>query len=302
MAMLFNLFWLFFVTLTLLVLLGSIGLAVILCQPPRLTVGKALAHGLPTEPSDLGFTCATHTVLTSPSHKTECWVINGTQPNGPTLLLLHPWGDSCLGMLSMLDNIINYASHIVMFDLPGHGESSIRCWTWCHRERKQIAKLVAHFKGVFADLPLIVMGYSMGGVLAIESASEAHPDAVIADSPYQNLRRTIRAALRQRRLPVWPIADLAVTWLTLFGLCPMRTNIARTASTIDCPLLLFHGKNDGLVPTSNVYAIAHATPDATLVSLPSANHCQGIMVSNDVYADELARFIGKISDNIAVKV
>jgi pimeloyl-ACP methyl ester carboxylesterase len=89
---------------------------------------------------------------------------------GPTLVLVHGLGGARLGWMPTTRKLLsNY--HVVMVDLPGHGESPLPDPFSLEAAAEALDQVVAKQR---AD-STVVVGQGLGGLLALMSAS-AHPD------------------------------------------------------------------------------------------------------------------------------
>ncbi|OFZ14254.1 MAG: hypothetical protein A2X86_05245 [Bdellovibrionales bacterium GWA2_49_15] len=86
--------------------------------------------------------------------------------DGPVLLLIHGWGGCGLQLSPLIQPLMSLGYKIVLFDAPGHGESSGIGATYLEfvRALSQLAKHYSDVRGVVA--------HSMGGGAAIVLASQ----------------------------------------------------------------------------------------------------------------------------------
>lgn len=101
-----------------------------------------------------------------PDGRSLCWYEAG---EGPTLVLLHGWAMSAAAFSELAENLAA-DFHLLIPDLPGHGQSS--------------PALQNDLDGLTADLcawleatspgPLTLLGWSLGGMLAMQIAAQRH--------------------------------------------------------------------------------------------------------------------------------
>lgn len=121
---------------------------------------------------------------------------------------------------------------------------------------------------------VIVMGWSMGGAIALQLAlNSAHRDVIVGlvlDSPVIDWRVVLDYQARLMGLPA-PVTGLAITalesdWATLltgagsaipFG----RLDIVARAQELRHPVLILHSDDDGFVPSDASHALHEARPD-----------------------------------------
>jgi alpha-beta hydrolase superfamily lysophospholipase len=121
---------------------------------------------------------------------------------------------------------------------------------------------------------VIVMGWSMGGAIALQVAlSSAHRDlivGVILESPVIDWRRVLTYQARLLGFPA-PIAGLAITALGWEWAAPLagadaripfeRLDVVARAGELRHPVLILHSDDDGFVPSDASHDLVRARPD-----------------------------------------
>ena len=121
---------------------------------------------------------------------------------------------------------------------------------------------------------IIVMGWSMGGAVALQLAlNSAHGDAIaglILESPVVDWRVVLHYQARERRVP-GPITGLAIEALQAEWATPLtRTGAAIRLDQLDVvaragelrhPILILHSDDDGFVPSDASHRLLAARPD-----------------------------------------
>lgn len=87
------------------------------------------------------------------------------QGNGPTILMLHGWGDR-LETFDSLAGQLESGFQIVRLDLAGFGQSQAPDSTW---GLEDYAEYVSEFTRKIKATPSIVLGHSNGGAIAIKA-------------------------------------------------------------------------------------------------------------------------------------
>lgn len=252
-----------------------------LTSPPRRTYASALARGRPGDPSQLPpsprtpgtqriFEAWTFPSSAGPLH---VWDMPGDDPDGPVVVMCHGWGDSRIGALTRAPGLLPSCSRLVMWDMPGHGESPGRCALGL-RETDHLLDLFTH---VADQRPLVLFGWSLGAGVAIAAAVRAprRIRAVIAESPYRLAHTPAHNVLTLMGIPHRPNLRPAlwlVRWLSGKGANFDGFDRAALAKHLSCPLLVIHGEQDNVSPVADARDIAHAAPDATILCLPEAGH------------------------------
>jgi alpha-beta hydrolase superfamily lysophospholipase len=133
---------------------------------------------------------------------------------------------------------------------------------------------------------VVVMGWSMGGALALQAAFESsHADVIaglVLESPVVDWRTVLRFQGRMLRLPA-PVIALAQSAIrTPWGATVLRSGepipldrldgVARAAE-LRHPILILHSDDDGFVPADASHALAGARPDlVTMETFEVARH------------------------------
>lgn len=247
---------------------GSIAFtAWMLTHPPRRTFASALARGKPSNPGELPtpLEFSAWTLLTGVG-AIEVWDAKGHDPLGPIVVMVHGWGDSRIGGLARLPTIARGASRVLLFDLPGHGESPGRCGLGTRREfdivRLVIDEVLSSRDGV-APAAIVLYGWSMGAGVAIACAREcASIAAVIAEAPYRLARTPARNVLRSARLPYRLNLAPSLWILNLLVRGELRDRVfdrrILASSLRNRAMLVVHGERDEICPIEDGRAIAEA--------------------------------------------
>ena len=207
------------------------------------------------------------------------------QPLG-TVLIVHGLNGSSEWTAPHAACLANAGFRCILIDLRGHGESTGSTISFGKYESADIREALVRLRatGTLAG-PVILMGCSLGGSVAIMAATEPTPvAAVIAIAPFAHVgdvaphfahrfagwltllitdgltRNTIAAM--GRRGDFDPLADSPLAW----------------APRVHVPVLLIHGENDDLVPAEQSAQLAKALGgDVTRVVIPSQEHIATVL-------------------------
>ena len=201
---------------------------------------------------------------------------------GRPIYLVHGWG-GCAGRLySLAAPLVATGRKVVMYDAPGHGESS--------RGMSSMPEFARALRAVVADQgqPEVVVAHSLGAA-ATAFAASLGPLA----------RRYVFIA------PPSNPADWAVAFARTLGLTPEVLRHLRSRSEhrlqfswddldvlphargMTAPLLVIHDHNDDTVPWRNGFDIAESWPGARLVETSGLGHRE-ILRDAAVIAEVLA--------------
>ncbi|MCF6198656.1 MAG: alpha/beta fold hydrolase, partial [Hyphomicrobiaceae bacterium] len=149
----------------LILLLGVGALVHALRHPPRQTFAVALGRSYPTDPTDLGKTGQAITFTLSDQTTTPGWILPGDDAAGPVVILLHGYGDGRYSLLLQAQHVLPFASHVVVYDQRGQGESQAPTSTGSLIETQDLLHLIDHLPLDTQDLVLVC--YSMGAGVAL---------------------------------------------------------------------------------------------------------------------------------------
>jgi len=293
------------IAVLLLWLIGAWALIHALTHPRRKTFAVALAHGEPTDPADLQLDAEEVTFTFTDQSRTPGWLIRGglrgegASGGGPTLVLVHGFSDSRYGLLSRVPMLLPYASRVVVFDLPGQGESEAAAGHGGLREPDDVLHLLDQLSPDDTKR-IVLLGISMGAGIAIAAAARAAGEqrsriqGVIAEGPYRHWDEPLHNIFRRSKYPRWPIIPLAGLWLRLTAKGFKGFDRAGYAMKLGCPLLVLHGSEDRTCPIDAARQIADAAPDATFIEIEGGQHSDLTTEHKQAYQDALSVFMGKL--------
>lgn len=262
-----------------------------LTRPPRRTAGHALAEGYPIDPSGLAMAYTDITLKDSQARPHPAWRVEGQQEDGPIAIVIHGWADSRYQSQAWLGPLVAVSRAVVLFDLPGHGDSPAGPCTWGPSEIDWTCAVVEQVRRREPGQRVMLLGYSMGGLIAIAAGSRCAVDGVVADSVFDDPFTTICRSLRRRRLPRRPMTTPVFAWMK-WRLPMLRTlRAAEEAAKLTCPLLVLHAELDHLVTADESRAIAEAAPRGQWVSWPGAGHNEPVRLDATAYQQRLQSFV-----------
>lgn len=289
-------------------------------HPPRKTYAVALGRGNPTEPEAVGLEGEAMTLRLADGSTSDAWRVRGRRAEGPTVIVVHGFGDSRYGALTWAPLLAEFAAQVVLFDQRGQGESTAKAASLGEREAADVlavmAQVLEHENATAAAhgraeaKPRVVLfGYSMGASSAIAAAARAAEmkrtagsesetggriAGVIADGPYRYWYEPVRTTLQQRRYPSEPMLTLARAALWLASAEARRFDRVEDARRLTCPLLVLHGSGDIYCPLNSARAIAAAAPQGELVVFEEGGHLDLAAREPKRYRDALARFFTRL--------
>lgn len=103
---------------------------------------------------------------------------------------------------------------------------------------------------------IVIEGFSIGTATASKLAAEHQPKALVLKAPYYTL-----GALVKSKVPFLPSFLLKYPFKTVDYL-----------RQVQCPVTIFHGTADELIPYANSMRLAQALPNVELVTVPDCLH------------------------------
>lgn len=273
-----------FIGLALLLLIGLVlGIVILavhtaysLTHPPRRGLGYALARSLPADPSELRFMDASGAERIGAAFEQwkfqsrgvtlDVWELAGCNPDGPTVVLSHGWGESRVVSLCRAPALLRVCRRLILWDFPGHGEAGGTC-TLGMREADDLIALVDAMPEHAG--PVVLYGHSLGAGASIEAGARLGPGriaGVIAEAPYRHPVTPARNVLRLARLPYR--LNLPLAMLALRPRFDRVADVARVRS----PLLVIHGDADRVCPVGDGEQIAAAAPNGKLAVIGGGGH------------------------------
>jgi pimeloyl-ACP methyl ester carboxylesterase len=222
------------------------------------------------------------------------WWIPGSRHE--TVVMVHGWTSSRREPMGKAGYLLDAGYNVLVFDLRGHGRSDGDYTTLGLMEPDDVAAAVAFARSRDGG-PIALLGYSMGGALAVETgARDADVSAVIEDSGYGNLDNVFRAGFqRVAGLPSMPFG----LPLVAMGQADLRMRIGDVRPVADAahlrkPLLAIVGTADTVVPPSEGFDIFRAAPGPKqLLVVPGAGHVDGYRVDRARYEQTVLGFLAR---------
>jgi len=252
-----------------------------LTHPRRQSYAWAIHRSLPGDPGELDPPCTFEERTCAGTHgDLTLWILTGNNPHGPRVVMTHGWGSSKLGGLKRLAPVAEHASSVVLWDLPGHGDSagSARMGTDEHRDLALVLEATRPSEQDGSH-DTVLYGWSMGSGISLKCAQAVAQEhsivSVICESPYIHAITPARNVIRFRGIPYRLTLRPAMAILgTLLGVSPRWKTFARDriAATIDLPILILHGQFDPISPIGDSEQIAQAAPHARIVVIDDGGH------------------------------
>jgi pimeloyl-ACP methyl ester carboxylesterase len=271
-------------------------------RPPRHTAAYAIARSLPCDPGDMGLRFEQWKLDRPGGVTLPVWEVStGAKPRngensgneGLTAVFVHGWGQSRIDMLARIEPWRELCRRLVFYDLRGHGDSTGGLSPLGCREEQDLLELLGRLGGG----PVILVGHSMGAVIAIHAAAAESGVrhsivGIAAYGPYADFHRSLRGRLAVSGYPARPMTDLAMLWFRLAGIRHRR--VLDDVPEVACPMLIIHGRDDQVSPLSHAQSIAAAATDATLIEIETGGHLDAHRVDPQAHDDTVRAFVERI--------
>jgi alpha-beta hydrolase superfamily lysophospholipase len=190
-----------------------------------------------------------------------------------TLVYLHGVSDNRGSSVGIAEHFVPQGFDVVAYDSRAHGASGGEACTYGFYEKQDLARVLDHLPRA----PVVVMGTSMGGAVAMQAAAEdARISAVIAVASFSDLRtaaleRAPFFASRSNLDDAFHLAE-ATAHFKVDDVSPVAA-----APRIHVPVLLIHGDQDKETPYAHALRLLAALPGPKrLVTIPGGGHRGGL--------------------------
>lgn len=187
---------------------------------------------------------------------------------GPLIYLVHGWGSRGARLAAFVPPLVAAGFQVVTFDAPGHGASEGRLSSMPEfaRALRGVVDAVGPMHGL--------VGHSMG---ASASALAMHrglrvPRAVFLAPAADPPGFALRFATETLRLDAALVARVRANSERRLGVRWDELQVPSLAPELQVPLLVFHDRDDDVVPWADASAITAAWAGATLVTTIGLGH------------------------------
>ncbi|QBG48126.1 alpha/beta hydrolase [Verrucomicrobia bacterium S94] len=191
-----------------------------------------------------------------------------------TLFFSHGNGEDLSVVLPFLMEY--YADHfsILAYDYRGYGSSD---GTPSYRKAKDDAEAAYQWlvnKQAVKPADIIAIGRSLGGALAVQTAARHPVGGLICECSFAS---AFRVKTRVRILP-WD-----------------KFNNEKAIATVQCPVLIIHGRDDRIVPFSHGQKLYNAAPEPKRhFWIDDARHMNYAYVAGDEYLKTILSFVAEL--------
>jgi alpha-beta hydrolase superfamily lysophospholipase len=182
-------------------------------------------------------------------------------------------------------------ANVLLFDHRGRGSSEEDLMSLGYFETLDALAAVGHSLSRSPEVPLGLIGYSMGAAVAVMAAArDERIRAVVADSPFVSERVLVRSLLRRRIGPLHPPVVALTERLLPYD--PREVEPLREVANIAPRACLFvHGLLDQTCdPKDSLRLYEAAGGPKELWLLEGAGHCDAYFADREVYCERVNSF------------
>lgn len=288
--------WIKFLWIALIVVLIGVGV----------TIGGISAHvgdqlttpereTLTYTPKSLGLKYENVTIQSEEGYDLYGWWIPHPTPRA-TVVFAHGYGknreQNDLPLKELIPEFHEQGYNFLTFDFRASGISEGERVTVGVKEQEDLKAAIEYAKGR-SDGPIVLYGISMGAATALSTADDIEVAAVIADSPFSDLR-----AYLETNLPVWsdlpnfpftPVIMTVTPWFT--GLDADVVKPIEDIKKIDAPIFLIHSKDDDAIPVAESERLAEEKEGIELWVTDNEGHIGSYRSFQDEYRQQIFEFL-----------
>jgi uncharacterized protein len=254
--------------------------AAALLHPSR----RALATPRPDAAEDVAFD--------SGGLKLKGWLFRGPGQRRGTVIYMHGSADNRASGVYIAERFLKRGFDALAYDSRAHGESEGDACTYGYYEKEDLRKAL----DLLASRPIVVIGVSLGGAVALQAAAEdPRIAAVVAVATFSD----IRTVATERAPFVASRADIDAAFRLAEQQASFKADDAsplKAAVRIRVPVLLVHGQLDHeTFPQHSERVLAALQGEKRLLLVPGAGH-------NDALRPQVWTEIDTWLDQVLAKV
>ena len=231
---------------------------------------------LTTAPGDAGLPHEEVTLRTEDWLGLGAWWVPAERARA-TVILCHGNAGNISHRLHLIAPLHGLGLNVLAFDYRGYGRSEGRPSEDGTYRDMDAAVACALSKGGDSRR-LVFFGESLGGAVAVESATRHPCDALVLESTFTSV-----PAMAARHFP----------WLPSRLLLRIRYDSLSRIGNVGCPVLIMHGPNDEIVPFSMGRALYQAASEPKSFAELAGGHNDGGVASSPEAFEALRRFLDR---------
>ncbi len=174
----------------------------------------------------------------------SAWHLKTPSPRG-VIVLCHGIRSSRWSMVERARLLQSEGYASILIDLQAHGETQGERITVGHLEKQDVSAAVSYAKELYPELPVGVIGISLGGASALLS-SPLQVNALIIESVFPTLENAVHNRVKSKlNWLSWVPSKLLLAQVSLrLGISPEEVRPIDFVEKVDCPLFIISGKRD----------------------------------------------------------
>ena len=187
----------------------------------------------------------------------------------------------------------------LLVDQRAHGKSGGTSISFGIKERHDCYAWVEYAKERFGDIPIFLVGISMGGATVLMASDLDLPSnvkGIIADCPYSSPKEIICKVCKvELKLMPWIIYPFIKLSAILFGgFNPSKEGATKSVKSTKIPILLIHGDGDSFVPPEMSDKIYEScASEKYICKIPEAEHGMAFLYDMSKYENTIKEFVYK---------
>lgn len=230
------------------------------------------------------------------------WWVKHPEPKG-VAILVHGYLMNRSELTPLAVYLYTKGWSSLLIDLRAHGRSGGRKSTLGVQERHDVASAARRVRAENPDLPVILVGSSMGSAACAFALADdpSLADGLILDSGYSRLPEAVLGWWYflggwPLRALLWPSAVIAWPFV---GYNPFKVDVARALGILTQPIMLLHGDCDTLAsPDQAKRNLAACRERAEIVWFIGCGHSEGRWVYPDVYYSAIDKFVVRVGEHV----
>lgn len=233
---------------------------------------------------------------TSSGSTVHGWLARPKSPTA-TVVLLHAVRGSRRAMLGRARFLGESGLSVLLIDFQAHGESDGEKITFGHLESRDAAAAVRFARNTNPNLPIIVIGTSLGGAAALLAEPKLEIDGLVIEAVYPTIEIAVRNRLRSRA--GWLGGALSPLLLAQLrprmDLSPKALSPMDRARHITAPVFVISGEEDRRTTAQDTKMLYDSfTGPKQLWLIPGAGHQDLHGFAGDEYEVRMLHFIDQV--------